>query len=293
MAPSRNTRSRFFVDPSCIDRAAGLARCNEPGLSHQVRNVLRLQKGDQVQLLDGLGHLWEARLASADRTFIEFLLESEITGSQAKAPLFSLISCLPMIKAQRFEWALEKLCELGVSQILPFQSDRCMVKLKSTEAGRSKRWLAICKEASEQCERLSLPELHEPLSLTDLLKKHAQPVKDRAQPGAHANHQGQDLSPPGSAVKIKMVLSERNAEAPDMVSTLYNLALSTTETNRPLDVLVLSGPEGGFSDEEQRSIAAHDFCPVSLGDLILRSETACILAAGLVSAVSDSQIKKE
>jgi len=270
VASPRKARFRFFIDPACIDSAAGLARCDEARLSHQVRNVLRLKKGDWVQLLDGLGHLWEAELVSAGRTFIEFSLEPPAAVT-LKTPPFRLLSCLPLIKAQRFEWALEKLCELGVSQILPFQSERCTVKLKATEAGRAKRWLTICKEACEQSERLFLPELLEPISLARLLDEHGQ--------------QGSQ-SPAARTDKLKLLLSERNEKAPDMVSTLYNQARALKEANQTLDVLILSGPEGGFSDDELKSIAAHDFCPVSLGDLILRSETACILAAGVVSALN-------
>ena len=248
----QQARSRFFIDPACIDTVAGLARVDEGGLSHQVRNVLRLKKGDPVQLLDGLGHLWEARLVSADRTFIEFAIDSQTTSPAAKAPLFRLTSCLPMIKAQRFEWALEKLCELGASQILPFQSDRCMVKLKSAEAGRSKRWLAICKEATEQCERLFLPQLLEPVSLTDLLSAQAQPKNIAGFPD-------NNLCTSGGAGAIKLVLTERNPQAPDMVSALCNLAGTAIGANRPLDLLVLSGPEGGFSDDEQKLIARSRF----------------------------------
>jgi 16S rRNA (uracil1498-N3)-methyltransferase len=111
-----------------------------------------------------------------------------------------------------------------------------------------------------------LPALLEPLSLTDLLAQHAQPNK------------------------LKLILSERSGgRAPDMVSTLYNYIATKSGATRPLDLIVLSGPEGGFSDDELESIAAHDFTPVSLGDLILRSETACILAAGLVSVINNEK----
>jgi len=264
----KKSRPRFFIDPDCVDRQSGRARlADEARLSHQVRNVLRLKVGDTVDLLDGQGNLFGAELASVGRTFIEFVLTSVAATVLEPSPAFSLTSCLPLIKAQRFEWALEKLSELGVSTISPFQSDRCMVKLKSEEEGRSKRWLAICKEASEQCERLTLPHLLEPVSLAQLLlgRKSTQ-TDDRPQ--------------------LNLLLSERNNKAPDMVSTLYNLKARQKQAGLATDLMVLSGPEGGFNEEELASIAQHNFLPVTLGTLVLRSETACILAAGLVSAVN-------
>ncbi|MBS1990261.1 MAG: 16S rRNA (uracil(1498)-N(3))-methyltransferase [Cyanobacteria bacterium SZAS LIN-3] len=286
------TGPRFFIEPSCFDHASGLARCDEARLSHQVRNVLRLKEGDCVQLLDGLGNIWPAVLLKAGRTYIEFSLsaaeEQEKNGGQPATPQsksassadsgsapLNLISCLPLIKAHRFEWALEKLCELGVGQILPFQSDRCVVKIKSGERsdeGRTKRWQAICKEAAEQCERLRLPQVSEPLTLSDL------------------------LAAKGTTSSLKLLLSERNDQAPDMVSTLYNHLGRTSPTGDQytaaagvIDVVILAGPEGGFTDGERALIASHHFLPVSLGATILRSETACIAAAAVASAINVSK----
>jgi 16S rRNA (uracil1498-N3)-methyltransferase len=259
MAQPKKARYRFFIDPACIDSQSGRASSDENRLSHQVRNVLRLKAGDQAQLLDGLGNLYEAELLNAGRTYIEFALGK--VSRQAPSPL-QITSCLPLIKAHRFEWALEKLTELGVSRILPFNSERCVVKLKTDEEGRNRRWQSICKEAAEQCERFYLPELAEPLSLSELVK--------------------------GNEGALKLILSERS-EAPDMVSTLYNRAAAAKPTDTPLQIVILSGPEGGFSEDEQALIAANNFKAVSLGRTILRSETACILAAGLASVIEIKQ----
>jgi 16S rRNA (uracil1498-N3)-methyltransferase len=312
---SQKTPPRFFIAPSCIDQESGQARCDEPGLSHQVRNVLRLKEGDPVQLLDGLGHIWQAKLVSAGRTFIEFCFETESldrtdSDQTAKAkevegrehfPAFRLVSCLPLIKAQRFEWCLEKLCELGASTIIPFQSERCVVKLKASEAGRSKRWQSICREASEQCERLFLPELLEPISLEDLLQNHCGPGRQRERGGLTGGSSAATSSASGTSAgdwsgRLKLLLSERNDKAPDMVSTLYNRQACASSATGPLpatcDLYVLAGPEGGFSREELQLIGDYGFANVSLGDLILRSETASILAAGVVSVVNARKTKE-
>ena len=276
MSTTSKPGPRFFIDAQSIDLVGGRALCRDERLSHQVRNVLRLKEGEAVQLLDGLGNIWAGRLVKADRTYIEFSLDC---GPDASASIenpkqstdqtrFRLICCLPLIKAHRFEWALEKLCELGAYKILPFQSERCVVRLKANEDGRSKRWQAICKEASEQCERLMLPEIFEPLALADLLKTFA--------PTGGENSQ---------APLLPLLLSERNEMAPDMVSTLYNHKV----VDGPLDVLILAGPEGGFTDSEHALIAEHHLIKVSLGETILRSETACVSAAAVVSAMNVSK----
>ncbi|MBU6450227.1 MAG: 16S rRNA (uracil(1498)-N(3))-methyltransferase [Cyanobacteria bacterium REEB67] len=255
MAQAKRARYRFFIDPACIDSQSGRASSDESRLSHQVRNVLRLKAGDQAELLDGLGNLYEAQLLNAGRTYIEFALGKV---SRQAPPTLKVTSCLPLIKAHRFEWALEKLTELGVSRIAPFYSERCVVKLKAGEEGRSRRWLSICKEAAEQCERYYLPELAEPLPLSELARR-----DERA---------------------LKLILSERS-KAPDMVSTLYKRISAAKPTDAPLEIFILGGPEGGFSEDEQALIVANKFQPVSLGRTILRSETACILAAGLASVI--------
>ncbi len=310
---NRSSTPRFFIAPACIDEASGLARCDEAALSHQVRNVLRLKQGDKVQLLDGAGHLWQAELAGLGRTFIEFCLQSKVRNETVRKPPFRLISCLPLIKAQRFEWALEKLCELGAAKILPFQSERCVVKLKTDESGRGKRWQSICREASEQCERLFLPELLEPLSLEDLLRQHGQgddsddssnsDGSSNSDDSSNSSNSGDSVDSVDSVDSgnadtgkargaIKLLLSERNSEAPDMVSALYNRLPCASSATAPLDVIVLSGPEGGFSQEELQMIGSHGFINVTLGALILRSETACTLAAGVVSVINATKTKE-
>jgi 16S rRNA (uracil1498-N3)-methyltransferase len=251
---SKTPRYRFFLEEHCFDRANGKASCEDVKLNHQIRHVLRLSDGDVVQLLDGQGNIYNAQIQMDGRNKLKFAIEQALF--LAPPAVVSTIY-LPLIKPHRFEWALEKLTEVGISRITPFYSQRCSFKDRGAEKGaegKSKRWQAICREAAEQCERSYLPLLDDSLSLDQLLS--------------------QDSS------EVKLILRERSA-APDMVTLLKSLY----NKNAFATISILAGPEGGFTEAEQEKIKAQNFTDTTIGGTILRSETACVLAAGLLSTI--------
>lgn len=259
---------RFFVTSGLLSGAAdgSLLALRDEALSHQIRNVLRLRDGDSLTLLDGEQiakvRLHDGKQAKAGhqerrtRTALEHFLVVEIEALPPKhGP--TLAVAMPLIKPARFEFALEKLTELGVEEILPFYCTRLVAKPEKQRESMVKiaRMEAIIKEASEQCERLRLPLLHQSRNLTDMLAT----SRDFEQ---------------------RILLSERS-EAPNLVHHLCNPG--GDNTGAPEKILLLLGPEGGFTAEELEKIGK-DFSPVSLGKQILRSETAAIVAAALVIA---------
>lgn len=259
MSPSRaksDRRSRFFLAPEAFSPDKELAVCEETAVVHQILHVLRLSAGDGVLLLDGQGNIYEAKLERIQKHRLEFrlcgLMVQEKLPDRAK-----LTSLLPLIKPARLEWALEKLTEIGVDTVQLFTSERTMVKAKGREEGH-KRWQHIMQEAAEQCERLTLPALLAPLELNEYLKSNQTPRQTR------------------------LLLQERS-QAPDMVSYLYNRDRAPEN-----EIIILSGPEGGFSGDECSAIKAAGFIPVSLGSTILRAETASIIGAAIASASRES-----
>lgn len=269
--------SHFFLAEEIFRRAAGNTHISnevvldDAAIVHQMLHVLRLAPGDCAKLLDGQGNMWKAKINLVGRNSITFeLLEQLATANTKEQSRCQVVTLLPLLKGPRFEWALEKLTELNVAGIQPFTSTRTVVKVKEREDsdGRQKRWQNIIREAAEQSERLLLPELAAPLSLAAVLEQQA-----------HIS----------SKPALNLLLSER-IEAPNIVQFLSSVVGNSSPLGNTdaLRIVILSGPEGGFTAEEKELISAHGFQNISLGKTILRGETAAILAAGIAYAIAST-----
>lgn len=217
--------------------------------------VLRLGRGDKIDVLDGEGTVYRVCLGEIGKKAVSGTIEE--TRNTKTDAAFSVSVAVPLLKGERFEWAIEKLTELGVDRIVPLICHRTVVRPsdnddKKDESPRMKRWCAIAKEASQQSERATIPHIVAPISLDDLLK-------------------GRGV---GSGSTI--FLQERSS-APTLASLLSDRA-----SNLSGDILVITGPEGGFTEQEIESATNQGVTAVSLGKQILRSETAALCAAALI-----------
>jgi 16S rRNA (uracil1498-N3)-methyltransferase len=161
-----------------------------------------------------------------------------------------LILCAALIKFDHFEWMIEKATELGVSEIVPVETIRSERGLERAAHKRVERWRRIALEASQQSRRAFLPEVSEPEPLRDALTREA---------------------------TYKFALDE------NPTARVLNAALPATRD--PGDsVVMLIGPEGGWTDEERAQFTAAAWAPVSLGPLILRAETAALAALAIINS---------
>jgi 16S rRNA (uracil1498-N3)-methyltransferase len=154
---------------------------------------------------------------------------------------------LSVFKFDRMEWAIEKCTELGVSHIVPVIARRTEAHLASAAAKRVERWQRIAKQAAEQSRRTSPPEISEPIKLKDAL----------ALPGT-----------------THILLSESEK----------HFTLKDALESAALDVVLAIGPEGGWTDSELDQFREAGWSAASLGDTILRAETAAIVALAVVLA---------
>lgn len=157
-----------------------------------------------------------------------------------------LVLCAALFKFDRFEWMIEKATELGVSEIVPVETTRSERGLERAAQKRVERWRRIALEASQQSRRATLPIVRDPAAWPEALT----------------------------------VPAERRYaldETPGVSSWPSTLDASGS-------VAILTGPEGGWTDEERQSFAAAGWTAVSLGPLILRAETAAIAALAIASA---------
>jgi 16S rRNA (uracil1498-N3)-methyltransferase len=163
--------------------------------------------------------------------------------SAASPPHITL--ALSIFKFDRMEWAIEKCTELGVAGIVPLIASRTEGHLASAAAKRAERWRRIVRQAAEQSRRVSPPEIFQPIKIQDA------------------------LTLPGST---RILLSESEQEI--MLKDVLQPAAT--------DVVLALGPEGGWTDSELNQFRNAGWLSASLGDTILRAETAAIAAVAIV-----------
>ncbi len=154
---------------------------------------------------------------------------------------------VPLLKGERFEWVLQKGCELGADAFHPLTLERCEVRIQEKRsADRHNRWRRIVLEAAKQCDRIPPPVTHPPGGLAEYL----------------AETDGFDL-------KLMGYLGEDAIPAKEALSRVGEAGAGA-----PLRVAILTGPEGDLTDEEAQRAMDCGFLPVSLGPRILRADTA-------------------
>lgn len=238
---------RFYVDGAVL---AGERIEIEGALAHRLAKVLRMRAGDEVILCDGSGEDVRARLDDVnDRHIVASVLERR---PGPREPRLRLHLYQSITKGDRFEWLLEKATEIGVASITPLVAARAVVKTPA-EGNRVDRWRRIVVEAAEQCERSTVPRIGAPQSFDDAL---------RSAPGVLLlpYEDAGDTAP-----SIHDVLNRR-------VDDVFALA----------SVSAFIGPEGGYEPAEIERATTAGAEIVTLGDRVLRSETAGLVAATLV-----------
>lgn len=124
-------------------------------------NVLRCSKGDSISIFDGRGKSFKAKIINEKN--IEVLEEEELHTED----IFSIVLCQALLKGEKMDMIIQKATEMGVKKIIPFVSERCIVK----DTQKIERWRKIAKEASEQAYRTIVPEIVDVVYFGDLIKK--------------------------------------------------------------------------------------------------------------------------
>jgi 16S rRNA (uracil1498-N3)-methyltransferase len=240
---------RFMAHGLTLSPGAQLDLPDE--IAHQVRIVLRMAVGDSVTLLDGRGGDYPAEVIAMDRKRVAVRVGARVEGLAPLSPPVTL--CLGLIKPARFEMALQKCTELGVSAFLPLMTERSQPAAEVASEARRRRWQSVVSEAVEQCGASYLPALGEPVSLADALASRPAGIFDvLAWEGAHDLTIGQAVAQAGQISAVRVFI----------------------------------GPEGGFSTAEGQVAAAAGARLVTLGSHILRAETAAIVACALAIAAA-------
>lgn len=213
--------------------------------------VLRMQPGEGITLFSGAENSgeFEATIEQMGRSDVRVLVGAHLPVERESTTQVHLVVGVPA--NDRMDWLVEKATELGVASIQPVMSERSVLRLSGERADKKRaHWQAIAVAACEQCGRNQVPTIHAVLTLNAWLANQTMP-----------------------SVKGRFLLSLR----PE-TQVLGSLIGGNTDI-----ATFLSGPEGGLSLVEEDAALAKGFQPVSLGNRVLRAETAGLAALAALS----------
>ena len=211
---------------------------------HHIKNVMRNRVGDRIECIYNKKlYICEIEDLSSPKVKI---IEQLDDNNESRLDVTIAIA---LVKEQKMDLILQKLTELGISKIIPVTMERSIVKLDSKKFEKKKeRWEKICKEAAEQAKRNIIPEITNIYTIKQL----------------------ENLS-----YDQKFICSTRNSK------NLVNNYLQTKEACATMIFVI--GPEGGIAPKEEDLLESFGYIPVTLGNNIMRVETAAIYIASIIN----------
>lgn len=211
---------------------------------YHITTVMRMKTGDHIEVVYQ-DNVYECCLSIVNKN-VNIIQQNLISKKEQNAPKITI--AIPLLKEQKMDFILQKSTELGVSQIIPILTERSIIKVEpGKEKTKLERWHKICKEASEQSKRINIPEITSLMSLEKL----------------------------GREEGIKLVCSTRECQ-----NTLKKALKKVSTCDR---IIVVIGPEGGFTEKEETYLINQHFEPVTLGNLVMRVETVPLYFMSVVN----------
>jgi len=206
---------------------------------YHINTVMRMHDGDMIEVIynDKL-HICKL---NENKAIVLDVLENS-SNNNIKITLI-----VPLLKEKKMDYILQKATELGVDEIIPVMMQRCVCDFKNKHDKKIIRWTKICKEASEQSKRFTIPKISNICKLQDL--------------------QG--------FTGVKLVCSTKEKE-----KTIKKALKSMCKYDK---LYIVSGPEGGLSLKEEKFLNENGFVSVSLGDQILRAETVPLFVLSVIN----------
>ena len=230
---------RFFL--SSVDWPSGMLRGEE---ARHLSQVLRIKPGDTITVFDGCGRRAAAEVLSVSREEVALRM-GEARKSPMPMPHITLAQAIP--KGKNMDLIVQKAVELGVAAIQPLVTRNTIVHPGD---GKSDKWQRTALEACKQCGQDTLPMVADPLSFDRWIQN------------------GIEIPPAGEAKHLRLIASLAPGAKP-LRDVLHAHPQTTAAT-------VLIGPEGDFTADETAAALAAGFVPASLGEIVLRVETATI-----------------
>ncbi len=211
---------------------------------HHIKNVMRMQSGDLIEVVYNQKlYICEVSIDDGCATIKK---EEEKNNNDIDVTLV-----IPLLKEQKMDLIMQKATELGVTRIIPINTERSIIKLDDNKfKKKQERWQIICKEASEQSKRLTIP-IVENIATNSTLK---------------------------SLEGVKLVCSTAEKEK--------NLKFFLQTPNKCAKLVLVIGPEGGFTKSEEDNFVSCGFERVSLGNRIMRVETVPLFLLSIINYIN-------
>jgi 16S rRNA (uracil1498-N3)-methyltransferase len=250
------TRRRFYAQPGAFapDEKSVTLGAEE---TRHARDVLRLESGDEIFVFNGAGREFHCAVQTISRDAANLSVIAEVEPTSPESSL-NLTLAIALLKGEKFDLVIQKTTELGVTRIVPLETERADVRLRDSHGAdkRVTRWRRIAVEAAKQTGRAYVPEIAAPLTSSSLL-----------------------MMPMGKDREIstnfhRLMFSERRGTS--FAEATNNYAAP------PARILAVVGPEGGWTDEEIELARQADWNIITLGGRTLRAETAGITIVALL-----------
>ena len=212
--------------------------------NYHLNKVARKKPGDKVWLFDKKGKSYFAKIEETGISHSKLFI---LKIKERKEPRIRISLAQALVKSKAMDLIIQKSTELGIAKIIPVLSARTIVKIENKVDLKMNRWKKIVLAAAKQCGRSDLPYIRPPIDLSEFLEE------KKTSKNIFLNENGGTL--------LKDVIKK----------------------GIPESALVLVGPEGGWTDEEENKIIQHDYESVYLGINILRTETAAVCSLGILS----------
>lgn len=210
---------------------------------HHIKNVMRMKITDKIKVV------YESVTYLCEITDIEDVKFKIISEEKSNNDNVKISIAFGLIKEQKLDYLFQKGTEIGISEFIPVNMIRSVVKIDSNKEDKKlDRWNKILKEASEQSFRSNIPNLTNIKNIKDLINL--------------------DFD-------LKLICS--------LNENTQNIKKILQKNNKYDKILLVVGPEGGFDLKEENLLTQNGFNSISLGDTVLRTETAPIVASSMIN----------
>ena len=212
--------------------------------SNHIYKVMRMKLGDKIEVLYE-EKLYICEIINLDKNVKVKIIEEKNDNNELP---IKVTICQSLVNEQKMDWILQKGTELGAHEFIPYSARNSVVKENSKSDKKIVRWQRIVKEASEQSKRNIIPNVNKPIDINELIKLDA-------------------------SLKLICTVNE----------VTKNIKKELQEHDTCDTIIIVVGPEGGFTKQEEEKLIENGFIPVSLGKRVLRTETASLLVLSMIN----------
>lgn len=213
--------------------------------SYHISKVMRMSIGDSIEIVDN-DKCFLCKIIELNNNVVAEVVK-EINEDRKLSIDVTLVQSL--VKEQKMDFILQKTTELGINRIIPLTVERSVIKINDKKDKKIDRWNKIVKEASEQSKRLDIPVVEDIISINELCKI--------------------------TGYDYKFLCTVR-----ENTKNIKNILSNVKSNDR---ILFVVGPEGGFTTQEEDKLIENGFITVSLGNTVLRTETAGLFIMSVIN----------